>query len=274
MKNLLLLLILFIPFFSFSQNKSQFVADCVKSINDRDVCNCMVNSMFENLSAQEISKLHKLDQEETNRLVWEEIFRDSFEDPNFYTSNELQFPCANELINYFSNNTKLNSIVGKEYKDLGDYYIVNRSSKTRGLKFKIKKPFKYEAEEAQVPTTIVKFVPPNWEMGNELVTFDVALYDYEQMQMNDFRGISKREWKELCNTYGEKYFEVNGLFGWTQFLKGDDAGLSDFTGSVLATFLFLDEYIIAIRSTNISQLHTEKQKRVYYNMCKTIEFLN
>ena len=272
MKKYLLLLI--IPFLSFSQKNNYLILDCIKQVEDRAICECMVNSLYENLSEQEITKLLNLNQQESNRFVWEKMFKESFENPNFYSSDMLQFPCAEEIINFFANNTKLNSTVGRGKKDLGDYYINSGNLRAKGLKFKIKKPFKYVSDDPQVQTTIVKFIPQNWEIGNELVTFDVVLYDYAFLQMKDFKGVSKRDWKELCRTYGENYFELNGLFGWTQFTGGDDAGISDFKGSVLATFLFLDEYIIGIRSTNVNQIHTEIQKRVYYNMRNSFELLN
>jgi len=277
MKKFILLLI--IPFLSFGQddyvpqsqrdsekNKKDIIKSCVEYLEEQDLCNCFINSMFEEMTAKEISKWNEYTQQEMNKLVWDKLFKESLEE-----NSVLGFECSSLLINFF-NTSKLNSIIGKGNKDLGNYCIINGKVKAKGINFKIKKPFQYIEQEAQIPSTIIKFVDPNWKIGDELVTFSIHLYDYKTMQMEDAKGISKYELKNLCYNVAEiDYFETAGYFGWTELIKGNDF-VSDMKGSVINIILLLDEYIFSISSTNLSQPHTDLQKSVFYKMCHTLQF--
>ena len=97
-------------------------------------------------------------------------------------------------------------------QDLGTYYTSNTSAKTNGLTFKIKKPLGYTQLQGEIETTIVGFANNN--RGGVVSEFYISIYSLKEMDLLEFKNMSKNEIKDTFLSNNIKYYELCGYPGW------------------------------------------------------------
>ena len=149
------------------------------------------------------------------------------------------------------------------FGQLGDYYIATSNSKTKGLSFKIKKPFGYKQFEGKIATTIVGF-NNNSNSIDGLTELYISIYSLKDWGMEFIQTMSKNEIKSVFLDADMDYYELCGFPGWI----AEENNL----GHHIQSFTIIDKNVFVIKLAKISGLLSSKEKELFHKVAKSLIF--
>ena len=149
-------------------------------------------------------------------------------------------------------------------QDLGAYYTSNANAKTNGLTFKIKKPLGYKQFQGEIETTIVGF--SNNKIGGVISEFYISIYSLKEMELDDFKNMSKNEIKDIFLSNNMKYYELCGYPGW--IVEESIVGATS-----LQSFTIIHGSLFVFKLTSLSKTIPHKEKELFYKMSNTLKFI-